>query len=294
VLTHYLTFDKDRTGQLHTYVDAINRGEDLMGAATHTFGDLKQLDRDMDRYLHVNRFTYLKITSPDFNNIAVSVRPLRPGEAAIMPTQIRSARGVDKKTAPEVAALARAAASSYPSDPAVQRELAEAEFDAGNYAASRDAAVRTLAIDPKLEKALIYKGRAEMELASSDRKAGWNAIRQNFLDANKLDTEDAEPLFFYYESFARAGQGPTANAMAGLLYALDLAPQDKGLRMTAVAAMIAGGRLAEARAALAPIAFDPHSSKGREQARKIMDALGSKDEKTAMAALESFTPDDEE
>jgi predicted Zn-dependent protease len=211
-----------------------------------------------------------------------------------MPALVRSARGVDTKTAPEVAALARAAASSYPADPEVQRELAEAEFDAGNYAASRDAAVRALAIDPKFEKALIYKGRAEMELSASNPKADWTAIRQNFLIANKIDTEDAEPLFLHYESFVRAGQRPTANATEGLIYSLALAPQDKGLRMTAVAAMIADGHLAEARSALAPVAFDPHSSKGREQARKIMDALGSKDEKAAMSALESFSPDDGE
>jgi hypothetical protein len=141
---------------------------------------------------------------------------LRAGEAAVMPTRIRSARGVDSKTAPEIAAQARAVAAQYPDDPFVERELAEAEFDEHNYAASEQAADRALSADPKLAKALIYKGRAEMMLADSSPKADWEAIRRNFLAANKLDTEDPEPLLLYYESFGKSGRRPTPNAIAGI------------------------------------------------------------------------------
>jgi tetratricopeptide (TPR) repeat protein len=203
-----------------------------------------------------------------------------------MPIRIRSARGVDSKTAPEVAALARGIAAQYSDDPAVERELAEAEFDEHNYAAAEQAAGRALAADPKLAKALIYKGRAQMMLAESKPKADWDAIRRNFLAANKLDTEDPEPLLLYYESFPKSGTRPTANAVAGLEYALVLAPQDKSLRMMVVSEMINANKFAEAREALAPLAFDPHSSDSREFARKIMDALSSKDPKTALAAID--------
>jgi hypothetical protein len=203
-----------------------------------------------------------------------------------MPIRIRSARGVDSKTAPEVAALARGVAAEYPDDPAVERELAEAEFDEHDYAASEKAADRALAADPKLAKALIYKGRAEMMLAQSNPKADWDAIRHNFLAANKLDTEDPEPLLYYYESFGKSGRRPTPNAIDGLEYALLLAPQDKSLRMMVVSERINMNKFTEAREALAPLAFDPHSNDSRQFARKIMDALSAKDPKTALAAID--------
>jgi hypothetical protein len=286
LLTHYLTFDPSRTGQLAKYVAQVRNGTDLLKAAQEAFGDLGQLDRDLDRYLRSNRFKYISVNSPELNNVAASLRPLRPGEAAVMPIRIRSARGVDSKTAAEVAALARGIAAQYSDDPAVERELAEAEFDEHDYAAAEQAAGRALAADPKLAKALIYKGRAQMMLAESKPKADWDAIRRNFLAANKLDTEDPEPLLLYYESFPKSGTRPTANAVAGLEYALVLAPQDKSLRMMVVSEMINANKFAEAREALAPLAFDPHSSDSREFARKIMDALSSKDPKAALAAID--------
>ena len=286
LLTHYLTFDQARSGQLAKYVTEVRSGTDLLKAAQDEFGDLGQLDRELDRYLRSNRFKYLNVTSPELNKVAASLRPLRAGEAAIMPIRIRSARGVDSKTAPEVAGQARAVAAQYPGDPFVQRELAEAEFDDHNYTPSERAAERALAADPKLAKALIYKGRAEMMLAESNPKADWEAIRRNFLAANKLDTEDPEPLLYYYQSFWKSGERPTANAAAGLEYALVLAPQDRSLRMMVVSEMINANKFAEARETLAPLAFDPHSTDSREFARKMMGALAAKDPRAALAALD--------
>jgi len=286
LVTHYLTFNEQRRSQLATYVTEVNAGKDLLTAARDAFGDLKQLDRELDRYLDRNRFVYLTVKPDVFKSITATVRPLRPGEAAIMPVRIRSTRGVDSKTAPEIAAQARAIAANYPDDPAVQRALAEAEFDERNYAAAEAAADRALVKDPKLTKAMIYKGRAEMRLASGNAKADWNAIRQNFLAANKLDTEDPEPLMLYYQSFREEGKQPPPDAVDGLLYALVLAPQDRTLRGMAVIQLIFDNRLAEARTDLAPLAYDPHSGEGRERARRIMNALAANNQKAALAAIQ--------
>jgi len=285
LLTHYLTFDPKRHGQLGKYVAEIGAGSDLLQAARDAFGDLNQLDRDLDRYLSSNRFKYVTVNSPTLDNLPVTLRALRPGEVAIMPVRIRSTRGVDSNAAPEVAALARKVAASYPDDPMVQRALAEAEFDEHDYAAAERAANRALALDPAFVKALVYKGRAEMMLAASNPHADWTAIRENFVRANKLDTENPEPLMLYYESFGREGKRPTENAIDGLQYAMLLAPQDKRLRMMAVVELINSNKLAEARDALRPLAFDPHSSEGREVARKVMTALAANDAKGALAAL---------
>lgn len=290
VLTHYLTFDPSRAGQLATYVAKVNSGIGLLQSAKESFGDLGKLDHDLDHYLNANRFQFLSVSNLQLDNISVALRPLREGEAAIVPIRIRSARGVDDKTAPEVAALARGAAAAYPTDPAVQRELAEAEFDERNYPASLQAAEKALAADPKLLKALIYRGRAQMELAASNPRPDWDSIRQNFLDANRLDTEDPESLMLYYESFGRAGVRPTANAIQALQYAMVLAPQDKSLRMMVVDELINSGKFGDARNMLAPLAYDPHSAANRKRAQRLMDALGSSDPRAALTAL-SKEPD---
>ena len=105
---------------------------------------------------------------------------------------IRSKLGMERANAPRIAADARRLAASHGDDPFVQVALAEAEYDAENYAAAAAAADRALAADPNHVHALIYKGRAEMKLAAvKGAAADWARIRTWFTRANKLDTENA-------------------------------------------------------------------------------------------------------
>ena len=275
LLTHYLAFAPERQGQLTKYMNGIQSGMAPLAAATGAFGDLKTLDREVDAYLRKDRLTYRRVASPQLVMPPAAVRQLRPSEAAMMPVRIRSARGVDKKGAAEVLAMARTRAAPYPNDPAVQLALAEAEFDAGNYALASAAADRTLAADRQSVKGMIYKGRAEMELAEGRTGTDWNVVRKWFLDANKVDPEAAEPLLLYYDSFARAGERPTKNAVEGLLYAQVLAPQDDGLRLTAAYELIGSNRAAEARTVLGPLANSPHGGRARERARKIVAEIAA-------------------
>ena len=47
-----------------------------------------------------------------------------------------------------------------------------------------------------------------------------------FTRANKLDPEDPEPLLMFFQAYRAEKIRPTANAIAALHYAADLAPQD--------------------------------------------------------------------
>jgi len=292
LLTHYLTFDPSRNGQLPKYLGAFGRGDDSLVAARATFGDLKQLDKDLDLYLRRNKFQYLQVAGSRLSVDGIEVRPLRPGEAAMAPVRMRSVRGVNNKTAPKVAADARAAAAGFPGDPAVQTALAEAEFDVRNYAAAEAAADLALKADPAFAPAMIYKGKAKMEAAASKPdSADWKAIRSWFTKANRIDPEDAEPLMLFYESYRASGERPTKNAIDGLHYALLLVPQDERLRMMIVSQLMTDKRFAEARQSLAPLAYSPHLSDGRELAREIMDALGRDDPQAALAAMSTAKSD---
>ena len=294
LLTHYLSMTDGRRGQLQKYLNAIQQGTKPLDAAKAAFGDLRQLDSDLNNY--ANQGSYLGFTvKGDVIPIGdIALRPLTPGEAAMMMrVRIRSTAGVADSSAGGVARDARGIAAAFPADAVVQSELAEAEFDAKNYSAADTAADRALALDPKDIHALIYKGRAQVKLAkASGKSANWDAIRDWFLRANKLDTENPQPLALYYDSFAEAGQRLTQNAIDALLYAVELAPRDQDLRTTAVGVLIVQNKLKDARQMFAPVAYEPHlSSARRERAAKVMAALDAGDGNGALKLLQT-KPDD--
>jgi tetratricopeptide (TPR) repeat protein len=291
LLTHYLSFERARAGQLRTYLAEINSGTASLDAARKAFGDLRKLDKDLNAYLARPRLHYHKLAPAELGIGKVEVRALTPAEAAVMSVRIRSKRGVDETTAKALVPLARAAAGPYPNDAFAQVTLAEAEYDAGNLKEAEAAADRAIAADPKSVEALVYKGRARMALAveaeAADPKV-WADVRHWFRAANRLDPEDPEPLMLFYASFGASGAKPTANAAAGLAYALTLAPQDHGLRWMTAHQHLQDGKAKEARAALAPLAFDPHGGESAKQASSIVAKLDAEGAAAALAAWEKF------
>jgi Flp pilus assembly protein TadD len=287
LLTHYLAMTDGRKGQLSRYVADIQKGMTPLNSAKNAFGDLKLLDRELKAYANQDSFLGLVLSPAVIPIGPIDLRQLGAGEAAIMRIRIRSRAGVTETTAGSVASQARGIASDYPNDAAVQSVLAEAEFDAKNYAGAESAADRALAADPNDVHALIYKGRAQLELGKANPKAAnWDLIRSWFLKANKLDTENAQPLALYYESFLAAAQRPTQNALDALFYAVDLAPRDGELRFTAVRALIFESRLEDAGELFAPLANNPHlDPQMRELASRIMAAIAAGDAKTALSLL---------
>ncbi len=289
LLTHYLTFEKSRAGQLDAYLRALNAGKKGVEAATSAFGDLKQLDRELFSYLKRSKLSYLKIAPAALATGPVQVREMSRAEDAVMDLKIRSRRGVNLDQARDLAPRIRSAAAPYPDDPFVQATLAEAEYDARNYKEALAAAERALAKDPRHIDALIYKGRALMGMAvqagAGDDKV-WKEVRRWLVAANRIDPDDPEPLLLYYESFGAAGARPTPNAVIGLNRAFELAPQDRGVRMNVARQYLIDGKAAEARAALAPIAYDPHAGELATLASAIVTVIDAGGAEAALKALE--------
>jgi tetratricopeptide (TPR) repeat protein len=288
LLTHYLLMDKDRSRQLADYIIAVNSGKSI-DEATQALGNISQLDGRLNSYYKRPALPSITLSPKDIPIGAVMIRKVSAGEAAIMPARILSSNGVNDKTAPGVATLARRLAAAFSNDAAAQNELAEAEFDAQNYAAAEAAADRALATDPKSIHALLYKGMAQVEIAKKANvtdEAKWKAIRGCFIRANKLDTEYPEPLIQYYRSFTAAKQRPSKAAVDGLLYAYALAPYDMGLRLQAGRVLLAEGATKPARVAFEPIAYGPHYGGLAQQARGVIDALDSGGTPAALKLLE--------
>ena len=285
-LTHYLTFKQERAGQLGRYLAALHSGQAPLDAARASFGDLARLDRELAQYIRTN-VPGQRVHSRVLTVGEIQTRQLRNGEAAIMEVRIRSDRGVNEKTAPGVAAEARRIAAAYPTDPAVQVALSEAEFDVRDYKAAEAAADRALAADPRNVEAMIYKGRALTEQAkASGQPANWASIRAWFTRANKADVEAPEPLYRFYETYLLEGVKPPPAAVDALLYSAVLVPQDRTVRWTAVQQLLLDNKLAQAREWFAPLAYSPHASKeAREAAGKVMEALAKGDRPEAIKLL---------
>lgn len=295
LLTHYLIFEPSRVGQLDRYLAALIRGSSLKDAAA-IFGDSGTLDADLNRYASRPKLTVMTMPLSQLTPGTVTLRKMRPGESAMMPIRIRSDRGVDATTAPDVASAARKTAADYPADPQVQVALAEAEFDARGLEAADAAAARALTADPKLARAMMYRGMAQMAMAMRDKTTDqnrWRAIRGWFVAANAADSDDPWPLVAFYHSFQAAGLPPTRNAQDGLMTAHQLAPYDRSLTMNAAVMLLRRGDVDLARNMLQTVAFHPHGGSLADTAVTMLAKLAAKDTKGALAVVDGATMTDD-
>jgi len=286
LLTHFLTFEPSKKGQFSRYMRNLAKGMDMASAAAGAFGDLKQFDRDAERYLSRPKLLAYTVNGKVLTIGPIEVTALSPGAAEVLPWRMISKRGVDPATAKMVVEKVRAVAVRYPADPLVLRTLAEAELDAGDPQAALKAADAALRSDPRSVEALIYQGRSLAALARKNDPAGsFEKARRAYLAANKIDTEDPEPLYLYFQTYAGAGEQPTPNALAALHYASVLSPQDGQVRFASAFAYLVEKKLPDAKMELLPIAYDPHGDEDSNYARKVIERIDAKDSAGALAAM---------
>jgi len=275
ILFHYLQFDPARSGQLAKYQLLLGTGDTALEAAEGAFGDLDQLAKDVERYSNRRKLSYIAIGRKQLAIGPIVVRVLPPGEAEMMPTRIRSDVGVGEKEAIVVVADARRIAAKHPDDPAVLAALAEAEFDSHNNEAAIAAADRALALDPNQINAFIQKGYALSRKINDGTlpDTAWKDVRSHWVKANKIENDNPIPLVQYYLTYLEQGIEPTKNSIAGLEWAMTLAPFDASIRWQAAAQMIKDERLADAAETLAPLAYSPHPGDHTESARKLLQEV---------------------
>jgi tetratricopeptide (TPR) repeat protein len=278
LLFHYLYSDKARVAQLADYLTRLNRGDAELDAARAAFGDLDALNKTLKTYVNQGRWKYWGLPPTALTTGTVTVRELGQAEAAAMPLRIRSKSGVDAKEAKEVVADARELAERYPDDPEVQAVLAEAEFDAGHDDAAIVAADNALARNPAQMNALVQKGYAMARMAHKVvGTRDWTHVRRHFASINHIEPDHPIPLYYFYLSYLQEGTVPTENAIAGLQRALEVAPYDGTLRMTAARQQIRDQHFAQAIRTLGPLAYSPHAARENsalellESARKELE-----------------------
>jgi tetratricopeptide (TPR) repeat protein len=292
VLFHYLQMAPEREGALLKYRQLLATGRSALEAAESAFGDLRQLEKDMDSYMRRRRFDAMIVDGDALAIGPITMRKLRPGEAAMMPVMIESKVGVTPEEALQLLPEARRVAALHPDDPTVLAALAEAEFDAGNNDSAIAAADRAVAIDPKNINAHIQKGYALARQVHSGAlpKESWNDVRSQFIKANSIENDNPIPLVQFYLSYVQQGEPPTRNAIDGVVWAMELAPFDTSLRWLVAQQLVSDERYREAARALAPLAYSPHPGEHTDQARQLLEDVETRlaqDQESSSGALQS-------
>ena len=272
LLTHYLLFDADRRKQLARYLQLFNAGTPSLDAATEAFGDLEALDKALDAYLGRNMLPALPVDLKLLGTPNVEVRRLTQGEAALIGFRMESTRGVSSTTAAPLYARAAAAAAPFGRDAVAQGWLAEMAFDAGKLDEADAAADAAIAADPASSQALLYKARTRMARIAGAKTAdpkAWTEARSWIVKANHAQSNDAAALALFYESFLAQKVPPSKSAIAGLYRAVNLVPQDNGLRFLAARQLILDGHVDGAKRLLRALAANPHASADNNAARLL-------------------------
>lgn len=275
LLTHYLRTSDQRRGQLAAYIRAINEGQSLAEAAA-IFGDLRVLDKELDDYFRKGAYPYftLDVATPPTGSIVM--REMRPAEVALAPERLAYLAGLPADMAPAFLARVEAVAASHPNDPLVLQLLAAGRLATEDFAGAEAAADAWLAIEPNASRALLAKGVSRLRQVAMMDDPGeddWKAARAWIVKANRADSNDPLPLIEYHRSFGAARQPAPEVALDGLQRALELAPQDQGLRISFAIQLAVLGHFESAGYVIRPLAFSPHDSGAAQQARKFLAAF---------------------
>ena len=288
LLTHYLTFTKGRQGQLNAYLDLMARGTPPLDAARSAFGSLAHLDRVLWGYMQKRRLKVLSINTANFQQPTIEIEPVSAGAAKVLPQLIELRRGRVSGPAKEVAAKLRSEQVSAKGDPLVELTLGLAELNADNPDAAERAADRALTGSPSNIEAMILKAKSIMAAAAlAPQEKRFAEARSWLTKANRLDVYDPEPLVEFYNSFLAEGLKPTANAVAGLHHASDLAPQDLRLRLTSAIQYLRDGNPANARQRLTVIAYNPHGGGVAQLARGLIEQIDAGETDAILKAADS-------
>ncbi|MXP47125.1 DUF1570 domain-containing protein [Altererythrobacter luteolus] len=275
LLYHYLTFNQERQGQMRAYLAALVGGQDALDAAQSAFGDLDQLEDELDKYQRAKRMYNFTISPDKLETGAITVREVSEGHDKVLPLQIVSQRGVNREEAIELLEEVREIAEEYPADAAVQAVLAEAEHDAGNYAEAIAAADRAIAANSGTKNAYIQKGYSLFRLAADaeDRGKAYGEAMVPFSKLNKLENDHPLPLIHYYRSYAERGLEPPEQAKHALERAAQLAPFDQGLWMRVGRMQAQEGKIGLASHSVRPLMANPHGGRLAAEARRFVAAL---------------------
>lgn len=273
LLTHYLADNQARKGQLGRYLTAINRGVDRKTAMDQAFGpDAAELNKELRLYSRKGIFEATRVTFPPFEMGPIRIRTLGKAESELLRHDIALSRGIYAREAADFVKEVREIASRFPNDAYAAAILTEAEYLTDNRTAAREAAERWLALEPAAPRALMYMSlieASELAKAESDDKTRWARPIRWITQARDAAPTDSLVLEAYYDVHAAQGSLPPARAQNALYRAMELVPQDSGLRHKVAGDFERRGLIEAAILAIRPAAYRTHDPDRETEKEKI-------------------------
>ena len=298
LLAHYLSFDIEREQTLRRYLVALGNGADSLTTAREMFGDLRELERTLDRYKE-GQFPGYEVRPNITTEPTVTTRQLTEVEVDLINHEMRLQAGVTRSAAAGVASSLRNLTERHPNSSAVYRWLAEAEYDARNYVASEQAAARAIELDATNIDAFLYRAMAAIEMAKTE--PGYlAAARQHLSAAATLDEYDPRSMILYYQTHYDETNGqPPEHAIIALEQALDNAGSDTAYRLMLGRQLVMEERYNDARIVLLPALFTGHSIEPDDEdaptPQGVLDAIAAGDRTEALSLLNRMLePEDDD
>lgn len=275
VLTHYLNFEPARTGQLPSYLKALNAGEANLQAAGKAFGDLDRLDKDLRAYRSKSKLGYREAVRPTEVKYMPVIRKLDNIEGDLVKWRIAA---MDWPEAEEAAKLAAQLKSEVEAQPSALgwRLLAEAQYLADQLDAADKSADLALALAPGLARAKTVKAHVAMrryEKAPAPTDAMKQRMRSLIVAANRADPDDPLPLLAYFRMFELIGERPTKVARDGLARAYQIVPESEDVRIRYAMSLANEQQFDAAIRLMETIAFAPHGGESAQQATQMIERL---------------------
>jgi tetratricopeptide (TPR) repeat protein len=289
LLTHYLDRAEARKGQMSAYLRGINEGKSSLEAAQAAFGDLKLLDKELNKYLN-GSLTYATQRQPTPAPTELEIKTLSESLSALVPLRLQSMRGIRSDKAAALAQELRAYTTKYPGEADGWYMLANAHAENKQDGEASTAIEMALKLNPTFSRALLLKAEIALRKvrdSASAAPADWKAARAMIVKANRANVNDPMPLLRYYESWAAEGVEPNPVAYDGIRRAYEMVPEATSVRMVYAFSLAKQKKYDDAIKLVEPVAFAPHENRDSIAARGIIARL--KEAKAGKAGDVSFS-----
>jgi hypothetical protein len=287
LLTHYVFDNSERATQLRQYFQLRNQGLSHADAMQKAFGlSDPQFDEELRGYLKRGRVHVIEFKSLNFVAPRISVRELAPSSDQLLLQDLRIDLGMSDDEGKKALQSIRSKANTLQDDDA-RLILARAEARYGDRARAVELLQALVAKDPPNRRALLELAALRLSGAEEGhdaRLAADRAARTLAARANRLDRNDPEALYLFYQSFAHEADGPTQNALAALEQAYASLPQYWPVAASLVHELVRTRENKRAIQVLRPWAYAAHGGKAAEWAQAQLKDLEEQQESATVDA----------
>jgi len=228
-LTHYL-YVKDhpeKTQRLNNYAELLAQKVDPVTAATRAFGDLKQLQSNLEGYIHQRSFSYIKLaTSTDVDDTTFKAQALTAAQA----DAVRADFLAYNERVADARRLLDRVLQEDPQNVSAHETMGFLEFRAGHLEEARKWYERAVKLDSQSYIAHYYYAAISMNAGAGPGDD--TQVESSLRAAIKLNPSFA-PAFDRLAAFEGMRHRNLDEAHMMALTAIQLDPANVGYRMTA-------------------------------------------------------------